>query len=258
MSATPLRIVIFTQDDVFFLPQAVDFLLRRLRGTADVVGAATLPVSPFGAKKSFVRRAIETWQIFGSRFFLHYALRYLWAKTRGQDVLSVLNKNGIVKLPADENINGSHFIAELKKLKPDVLVSLAANEIFRDRLISVAPLGILNLHTSLLPLNRGLMPSFWCLANGDEETGVTVFQVDRGIDSGPILVQKRLTIDKLSQWELIRITKFMGMEAIVEAIEGLSNGTAKYMPNPDADSTYNRFPTKDDVRRFRRRGGRFF
>ena len=256
--ATPLRVVILTQNDVFFLPDALDILLRRLPGTAEVVGAVVLAVSPFGKKSSFSRRAMDTWAIFGTRFFLHYAVRYAWSRARARDVNAVFRRHSVITLKASGSVNQDPLINQLEELKPDVLVSVSANEIFRERIRAVAPLGILNLHTSLLPRNRGLMPSFWVLANGDKETGVSVFQVDEGIDSGPILVQKRLAVGGLSQSHLIRTTKFLGMEAIVEALEGLQNSALKPKPNLADEATYNRFPTRDDVKRFLQRGARFF
>ena len=257
-AAVPLRIIILTQNDVFFLPRALDILLRRLPGTAEVVGAVVLAVSPFGKKRSFTQRVLDTWSIFGTRFFLHYALRYLWARARSQDVNAVFRRHDINILEASGSVNDKAFIEKIEELKPDVLVSLSANEILRDKIISVAPLGIINLHTSLLPLNRGLMPSFWVLANGEKETGVSVFQVDDGIDSGPILAQKRIALGDISQWDLIRATKLLGMEAVVEALEGLRKGTTRPDPNLEHEATYNRFPTRADVRKFRKRGARFF
>jgi len=64
------------------------------------------------------------------------------------------------------------------------------------------------------------MPSFWVLKNNENKTGVSVFFVDKGIDSGPILVQKELSISQnMTQEELIKKSKKIGMNAIIEAIE---------------------------------------
>ena len=78
-------------------------------------------------------------------------------------------------------------------------MSVAGNQIFRAALLEVAHKGCLNVHSALLPRYRGLMPTFWVLKNGEKETGVSVFLVDKGIDSGPIVVQKRvpITTDRL-------------------------------------------------------------
>ena len=102
------------------------------------------------------------------------------------------------------------------------------------------------------------MPSFWVLKNGETETGVTVFYVDEGIDSGPILVQERIHIGKMTQRELIKQSKAIGMHAVIKAVAKIRDGDTDTLPNDDDQSTYFRFPSKQDVQEFRQSGGRFF
>ena len=102
------------------------------------------------------------------------------------------------------------------------------------------------------------MPSFWVLKNQEKETGVSVFYVDEGIDSGPILVQKRIPLTGQSQEALIRISKKLGMDAIIEAIDKIHRGDTKTIPNDDSEQSYFSFPTKEDVKDFKRAGARFF
>jgi methionyl-tRNA formyltransferase len=139
-----------------------------------------------------------------------------------------------------------------------LLISIGGNQIFRQPLIELARYGTLNLHTALLPKYRGLMPSFWVLKNGEAETGVSVFFVDKGIDTGPILVQKSLRIGDMTQQDLIRVTKELGMEAIVEAVEKIHRGDMSTLPNDDAQSSYFSFPTRQDVVEFRRAGKKLY
>ena len=116
----------------------------------------------------------------------------------------------------------------------------------------------LNVHSALLPKYRGLMPTFWTLKKGEKETGVSVFLVDEGIDSGPIVVQKRVPIRTNRLEGLIRETKVVGMDAVWEAVEKVRRGRLKLNPNPDAEKSYFSFPTKDDVRAFRAAGKRLY
>ena len=102
------------------------------------------------------------------------------------------------------------------------------------------------------------MPSFWVLKNKEKQTGVTVFFVDEGIDSGPILVQKKLYLGELSQWRLIEITKYLGIEAIIEAIDLIRFNNIKLIDNDSNKATYYSFPTKQDVAEFKKNGGKFF
>jgi methionyl-tRNA formyltransferase len=86
-----------------------------------------------------------------------------------------------------------------------------------------------------------------------------VFFVDTGIDSGPILVQKRIIINtNMSQSQLIKLSKRIGMDVIIEAIELIKNGDFKLLPNPEVEMTYFSFPTREDVKVFYNSGKRFY
>jgi methionyl-tRNA formyltransferase len=102
------------------------------------------------------------------------------------------------------------------------------------------------------------MPSFWVLKNNEEKTGVSVFYVDEGIDSGPIIIQKEVLIGNMTQKELIKHTKQLGMDAIVEALVNIKNNSVNLIPNPQEEMTYFSFPTKEDVKEFRRIGKKFY
>jgi methionyl-tRNA formyltransferase len=82
--------------------------------------------------------------------------------------------------------------------------------------------------------------------------------VDEGIDSGPILIQKKVEIGNRTQEELIKHTKKLGMDAIIEAIQQVQKGEYELIPNPDEESTYFSFPTREDVKEFKQRGKRFY
>ncbi len=254
-----MRIVIITQDEPFFLAENIDYLLSNMPPGAEVVGCVVSAVSPFGKKASFKDKALQTYRVFGNRFFAYYALQYLRRRlSRAETVEQVLARHGAPKVELTGSINSVESRAALAALKPDLMISIAGNELFRKKLRALPPKGILNLHTALLPKYRGLMPSFWVLKNDERETGVSVFFVDKGIDSGPIVVQKRIEIGDMSQAELIRHSKRLGMEAILEAVELIMKDEVELIPNPDEEKSYFSFPTREDVREFYRAGKRFF
>lgn len=254
-----MRIILITQNDPFYLARNLEYLLSARPRYADVVGCVVSDVSPFGKKESFLRKTLKTHRIFGTRFFLRQALRYVVAKLNPKaSIFRMLNRNGIECIELTGSINSEASLARLRTYNPDLLISIAGNEIFRRPLIDLAPMGCLNLHSSLLPKYRGLMPSFWVLKNRERVTGVSVFFVDDGIDSGPILVQKSIEIGNMSQDELIRQTKYLGMEAIIEAIKKIHAGDNETMENRDEDKSYYSFPTRADVMAFRAAGGRFY
>ena len=102
------------------------------------------------------------------------------------------------------------------------------------------------------------MPTFWVLKNNEEYTGVSVFYVDEGIDSGPIIVQQKIKIGNQTQRQLISNTKKLGMECILKAIELIDNGQVELISNPDSEQTYYSFPTRKDVLEFKQAKKKFF
>jgi methionyl-tRNA formyltransferase len=174
-------------------------------------------------------------------------------------IARILAKFNVPIIQLHRSINSKESLETIKSYNPDLLISIAGNQIFKQPLIDLAPKGCLNLHTALLPKYRGLMPSFWVLKNNETETGVSVFFVDKGIDSGPILVQKKIKIDNnMSQSQLIKLSKRIGMDAIIEAIELIKNGSFKLLPNPEAEMTYFSFPAREDVKEFYKSGKKFY
>lgn len=253
-----MRIILLTQDDPFYLAKNIDYLANNLPIHSQIVGTVVFDVSPFGKRESFIEKMKKTYSIFGLRFFVNYGFKFIASKLNpNAKVKNILSKHNIPLITIEGGINKAENLNIIKSFEPDLLVSIAGNQIFKLPLINLAPLGCLNLHTAILPKYRGLMPSFWVLKNNEKETGVSVFFVDEGIDSGPILVQKRVEIGQRSQSELIEFTKKLGMDAILEAIEKIYGGSYQLIPNNANEMTYFSFPTKEDVKEFLKAGKRF-
>lgn len=251
--------MLLTQEDPFYLGKNIDYLLRNMPAHSRVVGCVLFDASPFGKRESFLGKAKKTYDIFGVVFFARYAARFVWSKiVRKWQVSSVLARHGVPLIQIQGSINSEQALARIASYHPDVLVSIAGNQLFKRPLIELASKACINLHTALLPKYRGLMPTFWVLKNGEKETGVSVFLVDEGIDSGPILVQRRVEIGDKSQEQLIEFTKKLGMDAIIEATELINRGEYELIENNADEMTYYSFPTKEDVRAFRASGKRFF
>jgi len=254
-----MNIVIITQDEPFYLVDNLEYLIKNLPEHSKIVACVVNDVSPFGKKETFLKKAKKTYDIFGLSFFMHYSFKFLKSKlNRFNNITTLLKKRGIDKIVLEKPINNQASVDIIKKYKPDLLVSILGNQIFKEPIISLAPKGCINLHTALLPKYRGLMPSFWVLKNNEKETGVSVFFVDEGIDSGDIIVQERVEIGDRSQEELIIYTKKLGMEAIIKSIDLIEKDKVVLIPNDDSKMTYFSFPTKEDVAEFKRQGKRFF
>lgn len=255
-----MRILILTQNDPFYLGEGINYLVKNLPQEIHISSTIIFDVSPFGKRESFTQKLKKTWKIFGRIFFFKYAFEFVKKKAFSKsNVKNVLRRHNIPIVELEKGINHPDSLEVIKSYLPDVLVSIAGNQIFKKPLIDLAPKGCINLHTALLPKYRGLMPSFWVLKNNEKKTGVSVFFVDEGIDSGPIIVQKEVEIlPHESQQSLIKRTKKIGMDAIIEAIEKIRNNDLNLLPNNDDEMTYYSFPTKEDVKEFRKAGKKFF
>ncbi|UBM57896.1 formyl transferase [Marinilongibacter aquaticus] len=254
-----MRILILTQDDPFFLAKNIRFLLNKLPKGAEVVGTVLFDVSPFGKRESLKDKMKKTYDIFGFSFFVYYGIKYVLAKLNPlHSVAKTMKEFNIPIIQLEGNVNSPKNLEIIQSYKPDLLVSIGGNQIFRRPLLDSATHGCINLHTAPLPKYRGLMPSFWVMRFNETHTGVSVFFVDEGIDSGPILVQKIVEIGDRSQEELIKYTKQIGMESIIECIEKIQSGQYELIPNNEEEMTYYSFPTKEDVRAFKANGKRFY
>jgi methionyl-tRNA formyltransferase len=254
-----VNIVMVTQDTPFYLAENIDHLLGSLPAHSRVVACVLLPASPFGRRVTDIGKMWRTLWTFGPGFAFHYGFRFIAGRLMpARGVRSVLRRHGVPVLKSGRSINSRKSREAIAAYRPDLIVSLQANVIFKKLLLETPSIGCLNVHTALLPKYRGLMPTFWALKHNEAETGVSVFFMDEGIDSGPILVQKRLEIGDLSLDGLIRRTKRMGVDALLEAIDLVDRGDYQLIANDDCDMTYFSFPSRQDVREFLGRGKRFF
>lgn len=255
-----MRLVFLTQEDPFYLPKIYQYLLPKLKAEGhEVVASVLFDVAPFGKKESKFKQLIDTYEVFGFRFTVHYIIQFI-KRLFYKDVKGVMKANRIETIKLTNGINHPDSLKIIQRFQPDLLVSLAGNQIFKQPLFESAKYGVINLHSALLPKYRGLMPSFWVMRNNEEKTGVSVFFVDEGIDSGPIIVQKEVPLLNRSQAELIWELKYRGADAIVEAcnlIEMHKKSTPTFT-NDEKDMTYYSRPSKDDVKAFRLSGNKFF
>ena len=254
-----MRIVVITQDEPFYLAKNLSYLIKIFPKHSEIVGCVVADVSPFGKKESFLKKAKKTLNVFGLYFFFYYSFKYLVSKFDSKtNVFKILKLNDIPIITLEHPINNINSVNKIKLFKPDLLVSILGNQIFKEPILNLAPKGCINLHTALLPKYRGLMPTFWVLKNNEKKTGVSVFFVDEGIDSGPIIVQDEVEIGNRTQKELILHTKKLGMEAIAKSIDLIQKEEVQLIENDISQKTYFSFPTRQDVLEFKRNGKKFF
>jgi methionyl-tRNA formyltransferase len=145
-----------------------------------------------------------------------------------------------------ERIRRPEAQALLGKQKPEAMVVVGYGQIIPQSIIDLAPLGIINVHASLLPELRGAAPIQWSIARGYKTTGVTTMRIDAGLDTGDIVLQWETPIDPdETAPELSRRLAEAGADLLVQTLADLCAGTAHPRPQDNALSTYAPILTKD-------------
>ncbi|CAK8711331.1 MAG: methionyl-tRNA formyltransferase [Candidatus Electronema aureum] len=138
-----------------------------------------------------------------------------------------------------ESIRNDEFFEIIQTLQPDMMVVIAYGKILPGRLLRLPRFGTINVHGSLLPKYRGAAPIQRALINGEKETGVTIMQMDEGIDTGDILLPARLPItDDDTSGSLSSKLAQLGSEALLEAIVRLKQGHLPAIKQDEAQATY--------------------
>ncbi len=148
-----------------------------------------------------------------------------------------------------ERARNPEVIEKVKQLRPDLIVVVAYGQILPQSLLDVPRFGCLNVHTSVLPKYRGAAPIQWAILDDEEETGVTIMKMDAGLDTGPILSEKRtpITPEDDSQTLHDRLAD-IGAALIVPTIRDYVAGKIAPVPQAGEGASYARKITKEDGR----------
>jgi len=146
-----------------------------------------------------------------------------------------------------QKIRNPEVFQRYSALQPDLTVMAFVTEIIPERFLIYPRLGTIQYHPSLLPKHRGGSAINWAVINGENQTGITIFGPDKGIDTGPILFQKTAAIDPDETTGSLYFNKLfpMGVEAIVEAIRLIRQGNAPRIVQDESLATYEPLCTVD-------------
>jgi methionyl-tRNA formyltransferase len=149
-----------------------------------------------------------------------------WARAHGVEVLQ------------PQRARDEAFIARLRELAPDLIVVAAYGKILPKALLELPRLGCVNVHASLLPRYRGAAPIQWAIARGETETGVTLMQMEEGLDTGPMLAQARAPIapDDTGGSLTMKLAE-LGGELLAQNLPALLELTLVAVPQNDALAT---------------------
>lgn len=123
--------------------------------------------------------------------------------------------------------NNQEFIEEIKSLNPDLICVVAYGKILPEELLNIPKLGCINVHGSLLPKYRGAAPIQWAVLNGDKKTGITTMYMDKGMDTGDMILKEEVKIgEDETTGELWEKLEKIGGKLLVKTLQKIEDGTA--------------------------------
>jgi methionyl-tRNA formyltransferase len=253
-----VRAVAVTQSDPFFTGRFFETFLPAA-GAAGVELVEVVLLRNFNESRLALARRLAGFYPPGDliRLATRYA-RALVDDRRGvaRSVEAVAARHGVAirELPT---INDAGFLATLAERDVDVLLSVAAPEIFRSEALRAAPL-VLNVHNGRLPQYRGMMPTFWALLDGADHVVVTVHEMAERLDAGAVVAEFEVPVGpRDSAFDVSRNAKAVAGREVAAL---LSTAGTEHWPAPRpidaARGSYHGFPTRADARRLRAAGRR--
>lgn len=152
-------------------------------------------------------------------------------KGRGKELLMTPVKAEAVKhdIPVfqpEKVRKNEEFLEELKKLAPDVIVVVAFGQLLPVSVLTLPKYGCVNVHASLLPMYRGAAPLQWVIINGEKVSGVTTMQMDKGLDTGDMLLKEEVAIEPKETYETYHDKlSVVGAQLLIKTLDGLEAGT---------------------------------
>ncbi len=154
------------------------------------------------------------------------------AKLHPSPVKQVALERGL-PLIQPKNINDPETVAILRDLSPDTIVVASYGQLLKAVVFDLPRLGTINIHASQLPAYRGAAPVNWAIMNGEDRTGISTFFIEKGLDTGDVLMMEPLSIglDETAADVEDRLAK-LGAEVILKTLDGLANGSLQATPQP--------------------------
>jgi len=155
-----------------------------------------------------------------------------------RSLMELLENNSVEHFMCRE-INAGDSIARIKSISPELIVVAGFSQILRKEVLNIPSKRGINVHPSLLPKYRGPIPCYWVIKNNERVTGVTVHYLNEGIDSGDILLQREVHVDRgESHQSLERRLSHIGAGLLLEALDQIRTGTVQPKRQDENEATY--------------------
>lgn len=191
-------------------PDFAAYSLKELISTHEVLCVVTQPDKPKGRKKELTPSPVK-----------------------------VVAQENSLKVYQPLKVKDEDFIKTLKAYKPDAIIVVAFGQIIPENILNIPRYGCINLHASLLPKYRGAAPIQWAIINGEKVTGVTSMLMDKGLDTGDILLKREIPIeDDETSESLFKKLMFLGSDVLLETLEKLEKGEITPQKQRESPTAY--------------------
>jgi methionyl-tRNA formyltransferase len=248
-----LRVLFVTEDDPLYVIRFFEVFFDIYPRSEIEICGITIGRAFHEPLRKTLPRMLGFYGLWGT---FRQGLRFLCSKLRARSIESIAASAG-VPVVATQSVNQPDYLDKVRAIAPDVIVSVAAPEIFKAKLLGLPPLGCINIHSGRLPAYRGMMPTFWQMLRGEPAVTITVHYMAEKLDTGDVLATRSFALrpsDSLDR--VIRETKREGARLVLRVLRDLRDGKADPQALTMDDSEYFSFPKREDVRAFRRRGHR--
>ena len=172
-------------------------------------------------------------------------------KGRGRQLAAPPVKAKAAELNLDivqpSTLKDERFIDQIRHIQPDFLVVIAFGHILAEKILQVPKFGAINIHASLLPKYRGPAPIQWAIIHGERQTGVTTMLMDKGLDTGDVLLSRTepIFVEDTSA-DLQQRLALSGADLLIQTLEGYASQKIKPVPQDHSQATYTRLLKKED------------
>ncbi|MEN8207660.1 MAG: glycosyltransferase [Candidatus Fermentibacteria bacterium] len=256
-----LNVVFLCDDEPFNIPRTIARIIRKRPFNRYTL----VSLRGHGSVKNPLPNIRRYMALYGPAGFLVQLVKFAALKISGTFMLPTRYSHSLRQTARREHadyvslgkLNSKDSRDYLGSLNPDVFISVACPQILKKKVLEIPALGAWNVHSAMLPRNRGMLPTFWSLFNGDTP-GVTLHKMVPELDAGEILLQKSIdcSINDITLHQLLSRTKHLAADIIADGLDLLDSTDYTLLPNPSSQGTMNSFPSKKDILRFKWMGGR--
>lgn len=259
-----MKIVFLTQEDPLYILPFFDEFFRQDLGDIRVLGIFSCKTMGDRGRARLLHELFCLYGALGlarllSKVLVYKILGVLPARKNAKSFHSIAQICHAFNIPfaGIGNPNREEERSRIAALAPDLLVSVACPYILKDKVLSMPPLGCINIHHAPLPQYKGMMPTFWQMYHGEKKVGVTIHTMAARLDEGMALLQEELPMQQGESLDsLIRRTKRHGARCMLAVLRQIAAQTQTTLSLDQQPGSYFTFPTATEIREFRRRGFR--